>query len=70
MIQPLNIPTAEMLPEDETAVESFRFWRHERDLAALLVYAKKTGPSIVEYLLSPVQYKLAMSHAWTEGKIL
>lgn len=67
MVQPTAIPTAELLPEDESAVESTKFWRHERDLAALLVYIKKTGPPSIQYLLPPAQFDSSMKTVWNEG---
>ena len=66
-LQPLTIPSAEVIPEDEFAVESAKFWRRDRDLAALLVYVRKAGPASVDYLIPPAKFMPGMSRAWTEG---
>ena len=67
MIQPLTIPTADIVPEDEFAVESSKFWRQDRDLAALLVYVRKAGAGSIDYLISPSKFIPSMSRTWTEG---
>ena len=67
MVQPLIIPSAEILPEDEFAIESAKFWRHDRDLAALLVYVRKAGAPSIDYLVSPSKLMPGMTRAWTEG---
>lgn len=67
-MQPLAIPSAEIVPEDEFAVESAKFWRHDRDLAALLVYVRKAGPVTIDYLISPAKFMTGMNRSWNEGR--
>ena len=67
MVQPLVIPTAEVVPEDEFSVEATKFWRRERDLAAVLYYIRKSGPPSVEFLISPTQYAASANRVWNEG---
>lgn len=67
VIQPLTIATAEMLPEDELAVETVKFWKRDRDLGALLFYVRRAGPPSIDYLISPSKFNTSIDRVWAEG---
>ena len=53
--------------DDATSV---RFWRNDRDLAAVVFYIRKLGAGSIEYLISPSMYSDATNRSWNQGEAM
>lgn len=54
--------------EGERGGLTIKFWKKNRELAAVNFYIRKRGLASVEFLVNPQLYATGMQRSWSEGK--